>query len=105
MLGTAVLILALCVSSRPLLGRCDEIHSRDANSLLGVDWDKWASLNASAGGNLHLSVPFELPCFSSFEGTPVQPNPTACAVVQQNYTSPVFRSAHYEAYMNVSLFA
>ncbi|EKM56467.1 uncharacterized protein PHACADRAFT_207699 [Phanerochaete carnosa HHB-10118-sp] len=67
--------------------------------LLGVDWDLWTTLNASVDGHLHLSRPFELPCFSLFEGQAVSPDSLGCAAVQANYTDPVFRSEHFGAYM------
>lgn len=73
-----------------------------APKLLGVDADQWAALNTSVGGRLRLSQPFELPCFTSFEGQSVSPDPVACATVQANYTDPVFRSEHFGTYMIVS---
>lgn len=71
--------------------------------LLGVEAAGWAALNRSVRGSLHFTLPFELPCFSSFENSSEIPDPVACALVQQSYTDPVFRSEHFGAYMNVSI--
>ncbi|KIP11884.1 hypothetical protein PHLGIDRAFT_63045 [Phlebiopsis gigantea 11061_1 CR5-6] len=65
-----------------------------------VSWNDWVSLNASVGGRLHVSGPLALPCFSSFAGHPTHPDPPECAAIQHNYTDPLFRSAHFGAFMN-----
>ena len=79
--------------------------TRMTSKLLGVDWGQWATLNASVGGRLQLSRPFELPYFSSFEGQSVLPDPEACATVQANYSDPVSRSKLFGACMDVSTVA
>lgn len=63
----------------------------------------WNALNASVGGRLHATIPFELPCFSTFGGESVVPDPAACAMTQENYTDPVFRVARFGAYMIASI--
>ncbi|KAJ7866509.1 FAD-binding domain-containing protein [Mycena leptocephala] len=57
-------------------------------------------LNATVGGRLHAATPFALPCFSKFDGQPVEVNQAACAVIQANYTNPEFRMASFSANMN-----
>ena len=79
--------------------------ARTTPELLGVDGSQWAALNTSVGGRLQLSRPFELPCFSSFEGQSVLPDLEACATVQANYSDPVSRSKLFGAYMDVSTVA
>ena len=61
----------------------------------------WASLNTTVGGRLHITLPFELPCFSTFNGQPVSSDPSACKTIQENYTQAGFRIQHFGAYMNV----
>ncbi len=61
----------------------------------------WNALNATVGGRLHATLPFELPCFSTFDGRPVDVDPSACATVQLNYTQAKFRLQHFGAYMDV----
>lgn len=61
----------------------------------------WKALNATVGGRLHATLPFELPCFSTFNGVPVAADPDACSLVQQNYTQADFRIQHFSAYMIV----
>ena len=60
-----------------------------------------ALLNFSVGGRLHQATPWELPCFSEYNGELVAPNTTACAAIQANYTSPFERVKHFGAYMMV----
>ena len=92
---TSILFAGLALQAPAVLG---------AGTTLTVAWDDWVSLNGSVGGRLHFSTPFELPCFSSFAGDFVQSDPAECTVIQQNYTDPLFRSAHFGAFMNVSGF-
>lgn len=61
----------------------------------------WNALNATVGGRLHATLPFELPCFSTFNGQSVAANLSACATIQQNYTQAEFRLQHFGAYMDV----
>lgn len=93
---------ALALASFCVPPACGDLSTRTTTKLLGADWDQWAALNASVAGRLQLSKPFELPCFSSFEGQPVSSDPEACATVQANYTDPMFRSKRFGAYMDVS---
>lgn len=60
-----------------------------------------ALLNLTVGGRLHQATPWELPCFSEYNGEPVAPDAVACAAIQANYTSPFERVKHFGAYMMV----
>ncbi|KZP28938.1 FAD-binding domain-containing protein [Athelia psychrophila] len=66
-----------------------------ANSTLS----QWAHLNATLGGKLAAGTPISAPCFPVVNGKNVTVDSTACAVVQQNYTKPSFRSGFFGAYM------
>ncbi|KAM5541134.1 hypothetical protein V8D89_005063 [Ganoderma adspersum] len=57
------------------------------------------SLNLTVGGRLHSAVPFEQACFSTHEGQHVDVSSAACATIQANYTDPLYRVAHFGAYM------
>ena len=59
------------------------------------------SLNLTVGGRLQSAVPFEQACFSVLEGQHVNASSTACATIQANYTDPLYRVAHFGAYMAV----
>lgn len=48
-------------------------------------------LNISVNSRVHVNTPFELPCFSSYEGKHVDPDAAACQAVQESYASPTFR--------------
>ncbi|EKM56474.1 uncharacterized protein PHACADRAFT_92497 [Phanerochaete carnosa HHB-10118-sp] len=89
----------LSLGSLFVLLTCGRSSPHAPPQLLGIDWEQWAALNCSVDGHLHLSRPFELPCFSLFEGQAVSPDSAACTAVQANYTDPVFRSEHFGAYM------
>ncbi|KAF8886615.1 FAD-binding domain-containing protein [Gymnopilus junonius] len=43
------------------------------------------NLNSTVGGRLYVGIPWAEPCFSSFNGNPVTPDPVQCAFVQQNF--------------------
>ena len=58
-------------------------------------------LNVSVGGRLHSTVPFERDCFSVVEGLPANVSAVGCAILQANYTNPLYRVANFAAYMNV----
>ena len=58
-------------------------------------------LNATLGGRVHAAVPFEKPCFSTYEGKPNARDNATCAAIQANYTDPTFRVQHFGAYMLV----
>ena len=73
-----------------------------AVSPFDISWDKWNALNTTVQGRLHFTLPLALPCFSSFNDADTHPDPTACAVVQGNYTDATFRSGFYSARMIVS---
>lgn len=66
---------------------------------------KWAELNQTVGGRLYTSLPLAASCFSTVNGSPSTPNATECALVQQGYTQPDFRSTHYSAHMMVTSLA
>lgn len=70
-----------------------------ANSTLS----QWAHLNATLGGKLAAGTPISAPCFPVVNGKNVTVDSAACAVVQQNYTKPSFRSGFFGAYMLVSV--
>ncbi|GAW08738.1 FAD-binding domain-containing protein [Lentinula edodes] len=57
------------------------------------------SLYRTVGGRLYTSLPLAASCFSTVNGSPSTPNATECALVQQGYTQPDFRSTHYSAHM------
>lgn len=65
-----------------------------------VQWEL-ALLNLTVGGRLHQATPWELPCFSEYDGESVTPDEPACAAIQANYTSPFERVKHFGAYMMV----
>ncbi|KAH7921420.1 FAD-binding domain-containing protein [Leucogyrophana mollusca] len=58
------------------------------------------SLNHTVQGRLHAATPIARPCFSWYDHAQVSPDQQACAIVQENYTSPGFRSLHYGNTMN-----
>ncbi|THH00708.1 hypothetical protein EW026_g1844 [Hermanssonia centrifuga] len=71
-----------------------------ARSSQGASAGEWTNLNVTVDGRLHTAVPFELPCFSKYEGLPVTTDAAACTSIQENYTDPNFRAAHFGAYMD-----
>ena len=63
--------------------------------------EAWASLNTSVGGRLHPDTPLALPCFSLYNGNPVELDEGACSVVRENYTTNSIRAEHPGGYMNL----
>jgi FAD/FMN-containing dehydrogenase len=63
--------------------------------------EAWLQLNQSVSGRLHVGTPLALPCFSNYNGNAVSPDPTACAAIQQNYTSSVLRAGYYGGFQNI----
>ncbi|KAE9406595.1 FAD-binding domain-containing protein [Gymnopus androsaceus JB14] len=61
--------------------------------------EQWAQLNDTVGGRLYTSLPLASSCFSTVNGMPSTVNATECALVQQGYLNPDFRSVHYSAHM------
>lgn len=59
------------------------------------------SNNSYLDGRIHLNEPLAKPCFSNYNGQPVQPNYDLCLEIQQNYHDPDFRFSHAGAYMNL----
>lgn len=57
-------------------------------------------LNKAFHGKLQLATPLALPCFSRFGTTNTTPNPSQCAEIQENYTSPLYRVDRFSAYFN-----
>ena len=57
-------------------------------------------LNGTVDGRLKPATPFSLPCFSFYNGHPIQPNSSACSAIQGNYLNPTFRSQYYDGFMN-----
>ncbi|KAK7689560.1 hypothetical protein QCA50_007352 [Cerrena zonata] len=70
-----------------------------ANTIAGISSEHWDALNTTVNGRLSVSIPFSKPCFSSFEGQPVQPDQSACSAIQKNYTDAVTRVNDFSAYM------
>ncbi|KAG8768339.1 hypothetical protein FRC12_005621 [Ceratobasidium sp. 428] len=62
----------------------------------------WSVLNSVVGGRLYTNgAPFSRPCFAN--GTAAgSANVNACAAVQSNYLSNVYRADNFGAYINVS---
>ncbi|EGO22798.1 hypothetical protein SERLADRAFT_416412 [Serpula lacrymans var. lacrymans S7.9] len=60
-----------------------------------VSSSSWSALNDSLDGSLFSARPLALPCFSSFNNTPVHPDPSACALLQQNYSNATYKSSLY----------
>lgn len=57
------------------------------------------ALNRTLDGRIQPVEPLALPCFSSFEGRPVQRQEALCAERQGNYTDPLYRREIPGAYM------
>ncbi|KAI1332880.1 hypothetical protein F5Y16DRAFT_394190 [Xylariaceae sp. FL0255] len=53
---------------------------------------QWDVLNATVGGRLHVNTPFELPCFSVYNGKQVVINEAECTTVRENYDVAGFRA-------------
>ncbi|PIG79944.1 isoamyl alcohol oxidase [Aspergillus arachidicola] len=73
-----------------------------AAHLLGVaaaDNCTLASFNATLGGRLQSLKPFSLPCFSQYNGIPMDPDELACKVIQSNYSDPFLRANSVNGYM------
>lgn len=60
----------------------------------------WDTLNQTVGGRLFAATPLSLPCFSSYNGQAVTPDPSACAEIQAGYTSGDFRAQIYNGFAN-----
>ncbi|PSS14859.1 hypothetical protein M430DRAFT_105128 [Amorphotheca resinae ATCC 22711] len=58
------------------------------------------SLNQTLGGRLHSATPLSLPCFAVYNGNAISPDASACAAIQDNYTSSKFRAQFYSGFMN-----
>ena len=61
----------------------------------------FSRLNTTVGGRLHSAVPFEKDCFSTVEGRPANASAEGCTILQANYLNPLYRMAHFAAYMTV----
>lgn len=57
------------------------------------------ALNQTLNGRIRQVEPLALPCFSSFEGSPVQRHDALCAQRQANYTNPQYRREQPGGYM------
>ncbi|KAJ3497149.1 hypothetical protein NLG97_g2120 [Lecanicillium saksenae] len=57
------------------------------------------SLNRTLGGRVQRVEPLALPCFSSFEGQPVDKDEAMCSERQANYTNPLYRRELPGGYM------
>ncbi|KAI1765014.1 FAD-binding domain-containing protein [Hypoxylon sp. FL1150] len=60
-----------------------------------------ATLNASVGGRLHTTVPFALPCYSSYNGNSVEVDEAACTLIRNNYTTNSIYAEAPDGYMNL----
>jgi hypothetical protein len=58
-----------------------------------------AALNATVAGRVHTAKPVSAPCYTTFGGQLVGRDNASCAVVEANYTNPLFRVQHFGAYM------
>ncbi|KAH9932267.1 FAD-binding domain-containing protein [Fomitopsis serialis] len=91
--------------SGSLLGCALLLVSDNALQALGVVLSRaeirsqLALLNTTVDGRLHEAVPWELPCFSEYNGESAIPDEAACAAIQANYTSPFERVQHFGTYM------
>jgi hypothetical protein len=57
------------------------------------------ALNATVDGRLHAAKPVSAPCYSTFDGRHVGRDSTSCAIVEANYTNPLYRVTQPGAYM------
>ena len=57
------------------------------------------ALNKTLNGRVRINEPFALPCFSEYEGQPVERDEALCKERQDNYVSPEYRSQFPGAYM------
>ncbi|KAK4951048.1 hypothetical protein LTR10_011041 [Elasticomyces elasticus] len=58
----------------------------------------WNSLNNSVHGRLYQARPVEASCFSSFNGSPIATDSTACATVRSSYLDPYYRADSFSIY-------
>ncbi|KAI9666386.1 MAG: hypothetical protein M1821_004322 [Bathelium mastoideum] len=65
-----------------------------------LNGSQWENLNKTVNGRLKSATPLFRPCFSSFNGLPVQVDEPACKVLQENYLNSSFRSLYYSGFMN-----
>ncbi|KAI0121154.1 hypothetical protein BJ170DRAFT_147998 [Xylariales sp. AK1849] len=68
-----------------------------ARSALTSDWE---AFNATLGGRLFKAEPVARPCFSLYNGNPVQVEEAACAAIRGNYTANAYRIGIPGAFMN-----
>ncbi|KAF5343462.1 hypothetical protein D9758_011849 [Tetrapyrgos nigripes] len=61
--------------------------------------EQWMALADELDGRLHTALPVSSPCFEIVNGVHVGRNETECAIVQQGYTSPLFRSPRFSPRM------
>jgi hypothetical protein len=59
------------------------------------------SFNQSVQGRLRIGTPSARPCYSKYSGMAASPDPTACAVIQQNHTSSVFQAEYYGGFQEI----
>ncbi|KAI0002391.1 FAD-binding domain-containing protein [Xylariaceae sp. FL0662B] len=59
---------------------------------------EWDALNATVNGRLHVNTPLALPCFSSYNGKPVDRDDEACAAIRGGYIMSHFRADHASGY-------
>ncbi|PCH44707.1 FAD-binding domain-containing protein [Wolfiporia cocos MD-104 SS10] len=90
--------LLFCTAVLLNVGAASVLGDRPSARSLSLQVE-FAALNETVGGRLYTAVPWELPCFSEYNGTAVTPDEAACAIVQDNYTDPFTRVTHFGAYM------
>ena len=80
-----------------LLGALSLVQHSSTAFVNGSEWDL---LNQTVNGRLELATPLALPCFSLYDGQPVQPDASACETIQVDYTNSTFLSQYYSGFMN-----
>jgi hypothetical protein len=93
---------AVTMLSATLLSASLLLAAKNAVQAASVSSVEWQALNISVGGRLHKGAPLALPCFSNYNGVDSAANPSACAIVESEYTDATFRSNNFGAYMQVS---
>jgi hypothetical protein len=60
------------------------------------------ALNQTLKGTLARGIPVAEPCYSSYSGSPVKPNPAQCSTVQAGYTDELFIAENFGGYENTN---
>ncbi|CEJ92412.1 hypothetical protein VHEMI08067 [[Torrubiella] hemipterigena] len=83
-----------------LVGIAQATIAADPSSCGGAPITSIEQLNKTVHGRVFSNTPFALPCFSSYNGNAVTPDPKACALAQANYASLGYRSPIPGSYQN-----